>query len=120
MCAKVRLSVVQRKILRIFVNTGPEVTFCQKILRIKAILRKILRISVILRIRIFVNRKILILRMFLRKTTILTKILRIRLILRIRIFVNTGPGSNILMVECLPEAEARASASTTFMMSFRR
>ena len=42
--------------------------------------------SVILRIRIFVNRKILILRIFLRKTTILRKILRIR------IFMNTGPG----------------------------
>ena len=64
----------------------------RKILRIKAILRKILRTSMILRIRIFVNRKILILRIFLRKTTILRKILRIRLILRKRIFVNTGPG----------------------------
>ena len=28
MCAQVRLSVIQRKILRMFVNTGPEVTFC--------------------------------------------------------------------------------------------
>ena len=46
----------------------------------------------ILRIRIFVNRKILILGIFLRKMAILRKILRIRLILRIRIFVNTGPG----------------------------
>ena len=43
----------------------------------------------ILRIRIFVNRKILILKIFLRKMTILRKILRIRLILGIRIFVNT-------------------------------
>ena len=40
----------------------------------------------ILRIRIFVNRKILILRILLRKMTILRKILRIR------IFVNTGAG----------------------------
>ena len=46
----------------------------------------------ILRIGIFVNRKILILRIFLRKMTILRKIVRIRLILRITIFVNTGPG----------------------------
>ena len=60
--------------------------------RLSVVQRKILRISVILRIRIFVNRKILILRNFLRKTTILRKIPRIRLILRIRIFVNTGPG----------------------------
>ena len=52
--------------------------------------------SIILRIRIFVNRKILILRIFLRKMTILRKILRIRLILRIRIFVNTGPGHNLV------------------------
>ena len=50
----------------------------------------------ILRIRIFVNRKILILRIFLRKMTILRKILRIRLILRIRIFVNTGPDLHAL------------------------
>ena len=72
MCAQVRLSVIQRKILRIFVNTGAKVIFCiwmqfwcQEIefcaysnfifLVIKAILRKILRISMILRIRIFVN-----------------------------------------------------------------
>ena len=27
MCVQVRPSVIQRKILRIFVNTGPEVTF---------------------------------------------------------------------------------------------
>ena len=63
-----------------------------EILRIKTILRKILRISLILRIRIFVNRKISILRIFLRKMIILRKILKIRLILRIIIFVNTGPG----------------------------
>ena len=44
----------------------------------------------ILRIRIFVNRKILVFRIFLRNMTILRKIVRIRLILRIRIFVNTG------------------------------
>ena len=50
----------------------------------------------ILRIRIFVNRKILILRIFLRKMIILRKILRIRLILRIRIFVNMGPGTMLL------------------------
>ena len=45
----------------------------------------------ILRIRIFMNRKILILRIFLRKMTILRKILGIGLILRISMFVNTGP-----------------------------
>ena len=28
MCVQVKLSVNQRKNLRIFVNTGPEVTFC--------------------------------------------------------------------------------------------
>ena len=28
MCAQVRQSVIQRNILRIFVITGPEVTFC--------------------------------------------------------------------------------------------
>ena len=56
----------------------------RKILRMKTIPRKILRISVILRIKIFVNRKILILRIFLRKRTILRKIPRIR------IFLNTG------------------------------
>ena len=28
MCAQVRLSVIQRKIPRVFVNTDPEVTFC--------------------------------------------------------------------------------------------
>ena len=64
------------------------------------ILRKILRISMILRIRIFVNRKILILRIFLRKMAILRKILRIRLILRIRIFVNTGPDHSPLIESC--------------------
>ena len=45
----------------------------------------------ILRIRIFVNRKILILKIFLRKMTILRKIVRIRLIPKIRIFVHTDP-----------------------------
>ena len=66
-------------------------------LDLNKILRIILRISIILRIRIFVNRKILTLRIFLRKTTILGNILRIRLILRIRIFVNTGPGVFLLI-----------------------
>ena len=56
----------------------------------KTILRKILRISVIL--RIFVNRKILILRIFLTKTAILRKILRIR------IFVNTGPKLEVINI----------------------
>ena len=49
----------------------------RKILRIKAILRR----NIILRISIFVNSKILILRIFLRKMAILRKFLRIRLIL---------------------------------------
>ena len=115
MCAQVRLRVIQRKILKMFVNTGPKclsVFGCNSGVKYmykrfvhiaisysyknsknkKAILRKILRISMILKIRIFVNRKILILRIFLRKMIILRKILRIRLILRIRIFVNTSPG----------------------------
>ena len=113
MCAHVRLSLIQRKVFKNLCEYRPrsallyldaillsrirvlciqQFHILRKILRIKAILRNILRIGMILRIRIFVNRKILILRIFLRKMTILRKILRIRLILRIRIFVNTGPG----------------------------